>query len=487
MSNVERVRIAPSPTGHLHVGTARTALYNYLFARRYDGRFIFRLEDTDEVRSQEAYTEDIIKGLQWLGLSWDEGPDIGGQFAPYRQTEKIKHYAGIADRLIAEGKAYHCYATPEELDELREQQKANSQAPRYDNRGRSYTQADIERFKEEGRVPVVRFKIDDNKIVSWNDGIKGVIEIAAGDLGGDMVIVKSNGIAIYNFAVVVDDVDMQISTVIRGEDHIHNTAKQILIYEALGVPVPRFAHVPLIFDMDRQKLSKRKHGEFVHVEKYRQEGYMPEALVNYLAQMSWTPADGREIFTLAEACRMFELDRVSKSPAIFDIQRLNWFNAHYIRHLPLAVIVERARPFLAAYPLEDYTPDDLNRIVELLREGLTSLSEMTAAARLFFVQDVEISGEIFATIISKESSRKVLESLLVALPELPFADPKGCKAAVDLIGKTLGLKGKELYWPVRAAISGATSGPDLGNLISILGKNRVQSRLESALQVCTQH
>lgn len=469
------------------MGTARTALYNYLFAKRHNGKFVFRLEDTDEVRSQEAYTEDIVNGLKWLGLSWDEGPDIGGEFAPYRQTEKIKHYADIAQRLIAEGKAYFCYATPEELDELREQQKASSQAPRYDNRGRNYTKADIEQFQAAGRVPVIRFKIDDNKSVSWHDGIKGLIEIAAGDLGGDMVIVKSNGTAIYNFAVVVDDVDMQISTVIRGEDHIHNTAKQILIYEALGVPVPRFAHVPLIFDMDRQKLSKRKHGEFVHVEKYRQEGYMPEALVNYLAQMSWTPADGREIFTLAEACQMFELERLSKSPAVFDIQRLNWFNAHYIRHLPLSVIVERSKPFLAQYSLENYTPDDLNRIVDLLREGLTSLSEITAVARLFFVEDVEISREIFDTLLSKESSRAVLESLLAALPTLPFADQKGCKAGVDLIGKTLGLKGKNLYWPVRAAISGATSGPDLGSLISILGKNRVQRRLESALQLCMQH
>lgn len=244
-----------------------------------------RLEDTDELRSDEKFTQDIFAGLKWLGINWDEGPDIGGPYPPYRQTEKVDHYHSVARKLIESGHAYHCFCAPDELNQLKEEQKQANVAPGYDNRCRNITDEAVTKLTAEGRIPAIRFKVEQPRIVTWIDGIKGSISIDTSDLGGDMVIVKSNGMAIYNFAVVVDDIDMKMTQVIRGEDHIHNTAKQLLIYEALGVTPPEFAHTALIFDTERRKLSKRHHGELVHVDKYRQDGYMPEAIVNYLGHL----------------------------------------------------------------------------------------------------------------------------------------------------------------------------------------------------------
>ncbi|MBI4532485.1 MAG: glutamate--tRNA ligase [Candidatus Melainabacteria bacterium] len=484
MTESPRVRIAPSPTGHLHVGTARTALYNYLFAHHHKGTFVLRLEDTDEQRSDEAYTKDIIDGLRWLGLHWDEGPDVGGPYAPYRQTEKVDRYNHIANQLIAQGLAYFCYCTQEELSEQKDQQKSAGKAARYDNRCRHLTSQRIEQFDSQGRVPSIRFKLEEPRVVSWHDAIKGEIAIDSSDLGGDMVIVKSNGIAIYNFAVVIDDLDMKITHVIRGEDHIHNTAKQILLYEALGKTLPHFAHVALIFDAERRKLSKRQHGEAVHISRYRADGYMPEALVNYLAQMSWTPPDGRESFTLDEAAQMFDLSRVSKSPAIFDIARLNWYNSNYIRKLPLSTITDRAMPFLPEQSIKDMHRFDVEEIVGCVRDGLTVLSELPDAISFFLESSVDIEPEIQDTLLSRQSSQKVLCAFLQTLPTLPWGDHVKCKAAVDAIGQELGLKGKDLYWPIRAALSGKTQGPDLGSIISILGESKVRQRVESTLKLC---
>jgi nondiscriminating glutamyl-tRNA synthetase len=480
------VRIAPSPTGNLHVGTARTALYNYLFARHNKGAFVMRLEDTDEMRSDEAYTKDIIDGLKWLGLNWDEGPDIGGPYPPYRQTEKVDHYEKVAQKLISSGHAYHCYCSPEELAALKEDQKNDNVASRYDNRCRNIAPEKMKQYEAEKRVPAIRFKVEEPRIVSWNDGIKGEISIDTADLGGDMVIVKSNGVAIYNFAVVVDDVDMHITDVIRGEDHIHNTAKQILLYEAMNQPQPVFAHAALIFDTERRKLSKRHHGELVHVDKYREDGYMPEAIVNYLAQMSWMPGEGKEIFTLEEGVQMFALERVSKSPAVFDVPRLNWFNGHYIRTLPIELITQRAMPFMQAYDLKQYPQDKIEQIVATVREGLTTLSEITEAVSYFFEKQIQIPAELMETLLCTDASKKVLKAVLDKLPEFPWGDPKGCKAVIDGIGKELGLKGKDLYWPVRGALCGRTSGPDLGSTLSILGADRVKTRIEGALGLCLQ-
>ncbi len=480
-----RVRMAPSPTGSLHVGTARTALYNYLYAKRHKGIFVLRLEDTDEERSKEEYTKDIVDGLRWLGITWEEGLDVGGPYPPYRQTEKIDHYDAQADKLIAAGKAYHCFATTEELAALKEEQKAAGLKSRYDNRSRVLSAQHKAEYEKEGRIPSVRFIIEEPRVVSWKDQIKDEIAIDTADLGGDMVIVKSNGVAIYNFAVVIDDIDMKITHVIRGEDHIHNTAKQILIYEALAVDAPHFAHVPLLFDLERTKLSKRKHGEVVHVSYYRERGYMPEAIINYLTQMSWTHPEGKEIYSMEEAASLFDLDKISKSNAVFDVDRLNWFNGHYIRSLPIELISERAQPFLAAYDLKSYSTADIERIVAVVREGLTTLSDIKAAVKFFFEKQPVVDGELRGSVLTAESARKVLQTLLSTLTDLPFADPQGCKKAIDAIGKEIGVKGKDLFWPVRVALAGSTHGPDLGSIISILGEKRVRERLEAALELCS--
>lgn len=485
MSDKVRVRIAPSPTGTLHVGTARTALYNYLYGRNKKGDFVLRLEDTDEERSKPEYTQDILDGLKWLRLTWDEGPDIGGPFPPYTQTQKSDHYVQIAHQLIAKGLAYFSYETPEELEAMRDEQKAKGLDARYDNRGRELTKEQEEKYQAEGRIPTIRFKIEEPRVVSWKDHIKGEISIDTSSLGGDMVIVKSSGIAVYNFAVVVDDVDMKMTHVIRGEDHIVNTAKQICLYEALGYEIPQFAHCPLIFDLERQKLSKRKHGELVHVDAYRKNGYMPEAMVNYLAQMSWTPPDERELFTLEEAVEMFDLDKVSKSPAVFDIAKLNWFNGEYIRSLPISLITERARPFLSEFDLSAYSPEQLEEMIGAVRGGLVMLKDITNAVRFFFVSTVEIPPELKETTLAAPKAKAVLEKLLQSLNQMPWGDHKGCKAVVDPIGKELGVKGKDLYWPIRAALSGSTQGPDLGALISILGEKRVRARIEKTLNCCS--
>lgn len=484
MTNQVRARIAPSPTGTLHVGTARTALYNYLFAKRHQGKFIFRLEDTDEVRSKDSHTVDIIEGLHWLGLSWDEGPDIGGPYAPYKQTEKVAHYSEIANSLVASGKAYLAYETPEELTALKEEQSAKGQNPRYDNRGRNYTPEQLEKFRAENRIPSIRFRIEEPRTVTWNDAVKGELSYNTSELGGDMVIVKSNGVAIYNFAVVVDDVDMEMTHVIRGEDHVANTAKQILIYEALGHAIPQFGHVPLMTDIERHKLSKRVHGESVHVGSYKKNGYMPEAIINYLAQMSWTPSDDREIFSLAEASEIFDLGKVSKSPAVFDTAKLDWFNGHYIRSLPLSVITERAREFIAESKQNEYTDAQLEELVGSVRENLTKLSEVTEHVDFYFGQTLNIPDDVRESVLCTDSAKLVLNQALNSVSQLPWGDNKGCKAVVDAIGKELKIKGKDLYWPLRVALSGKTHGPDLGLMLSVLGEKRVKARLEAALGLC---
>ncbi|MBX9667573.1 MAG: glutamate--tRNA ligase [Candidatus Obscuribacterales bacterium] len=483
-----RVRIAPSPTGNLHLGTARTALYNYLFAKKHKGKFVLRLEDTDNERSDEKYTKDIIDGLKWLGLSWDEGCDIGGPYPPYRQTEKIDHYEHIADKLLTNGFAYLCYATPEELAAMKEEQKQKGKSIRYDNRSRDLSDEARSKYEAEGRLPSFRFRIDEPQDVRWDDEIKGPITVNTSDLGGDMVIIKSNGVATYNFAVVIDDIDMQMTHVLRGEDHIHNTAKQLLLFEALNCKAPHYGHTGLIFDSNDRKLSKREHGELVHIDFYRIEGYMPEAIVNYLIKTSWTPpndwtsANGTdEIFSLIEAEQIFDIKRVSKAHARFDMDKLNWYNAHYLRSLPLSTVTERARPYLTDFDLSECSNAELEKLVGAVRDGLTKLSEIKAAARFFFGNLVDVPLDVKEQVLSSDDARKVLGETLSSLSKMPFEDPKGVKHVVDTLGKELGIKGKNLYWPLRAALSGSTQGPDLGSMMSVLGPNKVQARLKAAL------
>jgi len=335
-----RVRIAPSPTGNLHIGTARTAVFNWLFARHHGGQFILRIEDTDLERSRPEYTENILAGFRWLGLNWDEGP--------FFQSQRLDMYKEAVEKLLEQGLAYRCYTTSEELEALRERQKARNEAPRYDNRHRNLTPEQEAAFQAEGRSCVIRFKIPDEREIVWNDLVRGTMTWRGSDLGGDMVIARASeagiGQPLYNFVVVIDDIDMQITHVIRGEDHIANTAKQILLYEALGAKIPEFAHTPLILNMEGRKLSKRDG--VTSITDFQKMGFTAEALVNYMTLLGWSPPDStEEIFTLETAAKNFSFERVNKAGAKFDWAKLDWLNSQYLHHMPIDKLTDLIIPF----------------------------------------------------------------------------------------------------------------------------------------------
>jgi glutamyl-tRNA synthetase len=473
-----RVRIAPSPTGSLHLGTVRTSLYNYLFAKKNKGKFILRIEDTDQQRNKEEYTKEILDGFKWLGIKFDEGP--------YYQSERFDLYRKSAQKLLEEGKAYYCFATTEELDALRKSQRAARMPEKYDNRHRNLTEDQKKKFLDEGKKAVIRFKLPDNTEIKWHDEIRGHVSVNTNDLGGDPVIMRADGVPLYNFAVVIDDGDMRISHVIRGDDHLHNTAKQIPIFQALGFEVPSFAHAPLIFTHDKEKLSKRKHGDIANIDKYQREGYIPEALANYLVHMSWTrpnhPED--EIFKLDDVVNEFSLDRISKSPAIYDLPKLHWFNNHYIKEKSAQEVFELSKKFLEKeLDISVYRKEQILLMIDSVKSGLNKFDELPGLIKFFFNDSFDLGSNENKQILNTESSRKVLQKTTNVIDLMNFDDPPHCKKSIDDLGKELNLKGKDLYWPLRVALSGSNKGPDLGLIISLLGKEKVKSRIEKALKV----
>lgn len=479
MTNQEiRVRIAPSPSGNLHVGTARTALFNFLFARNKGGKFILRIEDTDLERSNEAYTQNIFDSLKAMGLQWDEGPDVGGDYGPYKQSERLDLYKKYAEKLLESGHAYYCYCTAEELEAekaLAQEEKKNSL---YSKRCKNLTPEQVKKFKAEGRKPVIRFEVPSRKL-AFNDLIKGEVEFDL-NLIGDFVIMKSNGIPTYNFAVVVDDIEMKMSHIIRGEDHISNTPRQILIYEALAAKVPEFAHVGMILAPDKTKLSKR-HGatavsEFIH------QGYLPEAFVNFLALLGWSSPDEKEVMPLAEIIQKFSLDRINLSSAVFEFDKLNWMNGMYIRSLPVSELVERLRPYLKDFDLSIYSQQQLETIINAVKEPLIKLSDVTNSVSYLFGDSINIDNEIKETVLNTEDSKKVLSEFIGFCENIDFND-------IEKIHEQLGefrtmmkpLKPKVTMWAIRAALTGRTHGADMGVIISMLGKNRVLLRVQEAM------
>ena len=473
-----RVRIAPSPTGSLHLGTVRTSLYNYLFAKKNKGKFILRIEDTDQQRNKDEYTKEILEGFKWLKINFDEGP--------YYQSERLDLYRKFAQKLLDEGKAYHCFCTQEELDNLRKIQRAAKVPEKYDNRHRDLTTDQKNKFLAEGKKSVIRFKLPDHVDIKWHDEIRGDISVNTNDLGGDPVIMRADGIPLYNFAVVVDDGDMRITHVLRGDDHLHNTAKQIPIFEALGYKLPSFAHAPLIFTQTHEKLSKRKHGDIANIDKYQKEGYLPEALANYLVHMSWTKPDHPEleIFKLDEVIDQFTLERISKSSAVYDLTKLDWFNNHYIKEKTLEETYNLAKSFLEKeLNLSLYLKDELFQMIDLVKSGLNKLDELPGLIRFFFDDNFDFSRDEVASSLHSDNARKILDKVLESLDTISFKDPHNCKKTIDNIGKELGLKGKDLYWPLRVALSGSNKGPDLGLIISLLGKEKVKARIQRVLAV----
>lgn len=453
-----RVRIAPSPTGNLHIGTARTAVFNWLFARHTQGTFILRVEDTDLERSKPEYTDNIKSGLSWLGLNWDEGP--------FFQTERFDFYRKAIQTLLDKGLAYACYCTSEELEVMRETQKVNNQAPRYDNRHRNLSAEDITKFEAEGRKPVIRFKIEDHQQIIWHDLIRGKVSWQGSDLGGDMVIARTPdkdgdifGQPLYNLAVVVDDIDMKISHVIRGEDHIANTAKQILLYQALGQKVPEFAHTPLILNSEGKKLSKRDG--VTSIDDFRKMGFIAPALVNYMTLLGWTSPDAEEIFTLEEAATKFSLERVNKAGAKFDWDKLDWLNSQYLHKLSSEELLSLLIPYWqeAGYQFNlENDHDWLLQLISLITPSLTRLTDGVKETALFFAEDVTFTEEA-QEFVTQEGVKDVLEAVIKAIKsDLTFQEANDI---IKQITKDLKVKKGLVMRSLRVGLTGELHGPDL--------------------------
>lgn len=454
-----RVRIAPSPTGNLHIGTARTAVFNWLFARHNGGKFILRIEDTDLERSRPEFTQNILDGLSWLGLTWDEGP--------FYQSKRMDLYRQKIQELLDKGVAYRAYDTPEELDAMREAQKARNEAPRYDNRHRNLTPEQQAAFATEGRQPVIRFKIEDDREIAWHDLVRGTVTWKGRDLGGDMVIARAAddgkiGQPLYNFVVVVDDIDMQISHVIRGEDHIGNTPKQILLYEALGATVPEFGHTPLILNQAGAKLSKRDG--VTSISDFQRMGYTSAAIANYMTLLGWSPVEGmNELFSLTEAADKFGFDRVNKAGAKFDWDKLNWINSQYLHAMPAAELVEELIPYWQAAGAEfDWQGDRpwLEQLAALVGPSLTRLEDAVDMSRYLFTPTVEFTEDALAQ-LRQADALTAIEAVAAAISTDQLLTEANVQDVIKQVVKTHNLKKGLVMKTLRAALTGALQGPDL--------------------------
>jgi glutamyl-tRNA synthetase/nondiscriminating glutamyl-tRNA synthetase len=443
----------------LHVGNVRTALFNWFFARRLGGVFILRLEDTDLERSTEESVQNILHDLRWLGLDWDEGPDIGGPYGPYRQTERLSLYAEAARRLLDSGRAYYCFCTPGMLDAERQVALAAGRAPKYSGRCRSLSATEASDRVSAGEAAAIRFAVQREGAVTFRDLVRGEIAVQS-DVIGDPVLVRSGGVPAYNFAVVIDDVAMKVTHVVRGEDHISNTPRQLLIYEALDAPAPAFAHLSMVLGPDHAPLSKR-HGA-TSVMEFRAQGYLPEALVNYLALLGWSPGDNEEIVPLAEMARRFSLDDVSHSAAVFDINKLAWLDRHYIKVAdPPRIARESARYFVNAGFITEMTGDALQYIERLLpmcAGSVDRLQEIPERCAFLFRWD---AGRAAALVRDEPDGVRAVGAFADDIREKGPLDRDTFRGAAGRVREATGLKGKQLFHPIRVALTGESSGPEL--------------------------
>lgn len=486
MSEKPRVRFAPSPTGSLHVGHAHTALFNWLFARHHGGQFILRIEDTDELRSTEESIRAIYDGLRWLGLDWDEGPDIGGPHAPYIQSQRLHIYEEYYQRLLDSGRAYPCYCTPEELEERREIMRARGLPPRYDNRCRKLTEAQRAQFEAEGRKPALRFRMKDHGNTVVHDLIRGDMPYD-NSLIGDIIIRKTSGFPTYHFSVVVDDYLMGITHVIRGEDHISNTVPHLQLMEALGFEPPKHAHLGLLMGPDRTKLSSR-HGA-TDLASYREMGMLPQAMVNFFALLGWSPGDDNEVLTVDEIVERFDLDRVSKAPSVFDLAKCEFLNGQHIRLAPLTQLVEAAHPLLVKAGLIEAQlsaerREWLGRVIDLMRDRMRTLSMLTTWSRYFFTEEYEFEERAREKWLRKPETPHTLDALADALTQVSPWTNDAIEAAVRGVAEKLGISAGKAIHPCRAAVTGTTVGPSLFHLLELLPQEAVVRRLRRAAGLC---
>jgi len=473
-----RVRFAPSPTGYLHVGGARTALFNWLYARRQGGTFVLRIEDTDVERSSEDMVTGILDGLRWLGLTWDEGPDIGGPHDPYFQSARLERYREVAARLVAEGHAYYCYCSPERLRGEREQAEKRGDAWRYDRLCLMLAPERIAELEATGAARAVRFKVPDGR-TAFDDAVHGRIEFDGANIE-DFVVLRSDNHPTYHLSVVVDDADMGITHVIRGDDHVSNTPKHVVLFHALGVEVPRFAHVPLILGADKKRLSKR-HGA-TSVTEYRRQGYLPEAMVNFLALLGWSPGDDRELMTHDELTAAFSLEQISGGNAVFDTEKLDWMNGQYIARMPVAALSEAVMPMFTEAGLGSVLAVGdsgwFQRLLELLRPRAKRLTDFVDLARPFLVDVVEYEDAAVEKHLTTPGLAEHVEALTAALRALEPFDEAAAEAALRQVAIERGIKAGALIHATRVAVTGRTTSPGIFEVLVLLGKAKTVARLE---------
>lgn len=488
MSQPIRVRYAPSPTGELHIGNARTALFNYLYARHHGGQFIIRIEDTDTKRNLEHGEESQLANLKWLGIDWDESPNNPGQYGPYRQSERMHIYQPLIDQLLAEDKAYKCYMTEEELEQEREAQRERGEMPHYGGQHAHLTLEEQAAFEAEGRVPVIRFRVPEDVTYQFDDMVKGTITFESKNISGDWVIQKRDGMPTYNFAVSVDDHLMEITHVLRGDDHIANTPKQLMIYDAFGWTAPQFGHMTLIVNSEtNKKLSKRDGSILQFIEQYRNLGYLPEAMFNFITLLGWSPVGEEEIFSREQLIEQFDANRLSTSPAAFDAKKLEWINNHYMKQAPLEKVVELALPHLvsAGRVSANPTPEELEwvtKLVSLYHEQVSYGAEIVEASALFF-KDTLTVDESAKAVLSEETAPVVIKAMRQQLEQLAKEDfvAENIKPLTKVVQKETGVKGRQLFMPIRIAVSGQMHGPELPNVIEVLGKEKVLEHIDQVL------
>lgn len=486
-----RVRYAPSPTGHLHIGNARTALFNYLFARHNKGTMVLRIEDTDQKRNVKGGSKSQMENLHWLGIDWDEGPDKGGDYGPYRQSERKEIYQKYIDQLIDEGKAYYSYKTEEELEEQREEQRAMGVAPHYTYEYEGMTVDEITQAQEEAKAkglkPVVRIHIPEMETYSWDDIVKGHLEFESDTIGGDFVIQKRDGMPTYNFAVVIDDHLMKITHVLRGDDHVSNTPKQLVVYEALGWEPPKFGHMTLIINSETgKKLSKRDESVLQFIEQYRDLGYLPEAMFNFITLLGWSPKGENEIFNKREFIKQFDPARLSKSPAAFDQKKLEWINNQYIKKADRDTLLDLALNNLQEAGLVDEHPapekmEWIRQLVNIYSVQMSYTKQIVDMARIFFEDTKDLSDEEIEE-IKNDDGRGVIEEFKKQLDLIPRFTSVQIMGAIQATRKATGVKGRKLFMPIRIATTRSMVGPGIGEAMELLGKKRVVEHIDLTLK-----
>lgn len=477
-----RVRFAPSPTGHIHVGNVRTALFNYLFARSQGGKFILRIEDTDLERSSLESEELIYEDLEWLGLDYDEGPKKGGEYGPYRQTERFGIYNKYAEKLMEDGFAYKCFCTKEELDAEREKAQKEGRAYIYNGKCANLTKEETAEREARGEKASIRFRAF-KPAVMVHDMMHGDIEFPTNAFG-DFIIIRPDGTPIYNYVVVIDDALMKITHVIRGDDHLSNTPKQALIYEAIGEKSPVFAHIPMILGPDHAKLSKR-HGN-TSVEEFRKAGYLKEAMINYMSLLSWSSDDERELFTIDELKEKFSMNRVSKSAAVFDFDKLKWMNGIYIRSKDISELLELCKPYIISSGLADekYICENKAKMEAMLlsvRDNFTLLSDAPEYLQIYFKLPDEITEEA-KEILALPTSKDVLDLFLSKTAGKNYLDLESYKAVMKEIQKETGTKGRPLYMAVRSGVTRSTKGPEMDSVATLLSCNELTKRITETMK-----